>query len=89
MSRVYKPIRVEVTGGYGYGYGFAFSYPRKTRTRDTGVTGVMCPSSTRHLNHYPPPHSPIIATVPSSMVTRQRGTPTTMQKTRRDGCVSQ
>ncbi|KIJ97681.1 hypothetical protein K443DRAFT_9698 [Laccaria amethystina LaAM-08-1] len=41
MAWVYKPVRVEVTGGYGYGYGLAFSYPSKTRTRVTGVTGVM------------------------------------------------
>src|SRR5882757_829623 len=39
MSRVDKPIRVEVTGGYGHGHGLVFSNPRKTRTRDTGVTG--------------------------------------------------
>jgi len=41
MSRVYKPVRVEVTGRHGYGYGFTVCYPQKTRTRGTGLTGLM------------------------------------------------
>ena len=40
MSRVYKPVRVEVTGSHGYGYGLAIPDPPKTRTRDTGLTGI-------------------------------------------------
>jgi len=41
MSQVYKPVWVEVTGSYGYGYGLAIPDPPKTRTRDTGLTGIM------------------------------------------------
>ena len=41
MSRVYKPVQVEVTGSHRYGYGLAIPNPPKTCTRDTGLTGIM------------------------------------------------
>jgi len=64
MSRVYEPVRVEVTGSHGYGYGLAIHNPRKTRTRDTGLTGLMDVTlivTTRlgrrvHFSPVPPPH---------------------------------
>jgi hypothetical protein len=40
MARVYKPVRVEVAGSHGYWYGLAIPDPPKTRTRDTGLTGI-------------------------------------------------
>jgi len=66
MSWVYKPVWVEVTGGYGYRYGLAFLYPSKPAPM-TQVTQVLLgykninkqpisisTTTTIHRNHPPP-----------------------------------
>ena len=41
MRRVCEPMRVVVTGSHGHEYRFTNLNPSKTRTRDTGSTGLQ------------------------------------------------